>query len=493
MREPLDLASSRRFRAAEDELGPALLGKVIGAVHDFVRRYNADSKTVALEYDRIAGRRTSLGQVLEIDVTGKDRLIALWNPPRLTLLDVGGHEVVARYTATMLATDAATAKRVAPGWYPDRTSNGAIFQDSDSRNWQSFAGEDAPDWLYRLAPTQSGVVNSVRKRFARTSLEDPGRYFVVGGPGTGKTSVLLSLLIAFTTANRQVAIRMSDELLAFMSSCGIELGDYRWTPFHELINQPVDLLLVDDPASAVEIQRALNDGYGRARTVVVAFDPSQLETDLTDAAYERLVESNGVTAYRLRDCYRQKESVGRAAKRVIDRVAESSPFLAEAKKAQFAQAHDQVFGISNDLRFVNRGGVTRVWEQASQRTIKEVAAQVQTRRTWRLNATPILIVVDEFTKAFQWNWKGQFGGRGFQVIGLQDLRAVKGLEHQWVVLVLRESLYHELQEGFAGSTQRIYNARRMLRIPFTRARDGILTVVLPDMDRNDIADAFQWA
>jgi hypothetical protein len=142
---------------------------------------------------------------------------------------------------------------------------------------------------------------------------------------------------------------------------------------------------------------------------------------------------------------------------------------------------------------VNAGGVTRVWEGAGAPTVKDVAAKIQTRKTWTLNRMPILVVVDEFTDAYRWSWKGKFGGRGYKVIGLKELRTVKGLEFQWVVLVIRKSLYHELQTGFTGSTQRIYHQRRLLRIPFTRARDGILTLVLPDMDRHDMVDAFQWA
>ncbi len=42
-----------------------------------------------------------------------------------------------------------------------------------------------------------------------------------------------------------------------------------------------------------------------------------------------------------------------------------------------------------------------------------------------------------------------------------------------------------------GSSQRIYQYRRLLRIPFSRARDGILTLVLPDVLRPGVTDVFR--
>jgi hypothetical protein len=61
----LAIKTSRRFRDAQDGLGPGLRGKVIGAVHDFVRRYEADRRTAAMGYDRLAHMSTTRGDLLD--------------------------------------------------------------------------------------------------------------------------------------------------------------------------------------------------------------------------------------------------------------------------------------------------------------------------------------------------------------------------------------------------------------------------------------------
>ena len=486
------IKASERFLRAQDGLGPGLQGKVIGAVHDFARKYET-MPSMASRGVVLAHMMSPAGQLLEIDVTRKDRLVALWASPTLTLLDVGTKEVVPDYSPSKLATDLANAEKAPKGFDPSDHVTGALFEDEDSRNWESFAGEETSGWLYYLTPAQSAIVNTIRTRLARV-VEDPNRYFIVGGPGTGKTSVLLSLLVELTSAGRSVRLQVSDGLANDIETCGIRIEAFRpKAGMYQFLDTGVDVLLVDDPGDQLQIQTALTNAYGQARCVVVAFDPCQLDTDLTDEAYEALVKTNGVTSYTLRDCYRQKSVVGRAAKRVIDRVAESSPYLADGKKKVFRETHRQVYTLANEFRFVNGGGVTQVWQDADLTSVKQVAERIQSRRAWGMKVAPILVVVDDFTEAREWIWKGRFGGRAFQVIRLAELGTVKGLEYQWVVLVIRASLYQDLQEGFAGSSNRIYQARRMLRIPFTRARDGILTMVLPDVERPGLADAYRWS
>jgi hypothetical protein len=55
---------------------------------------------------------------------------------------------------------------------------------------------------------------------------------------------------------------------------------------------------------------------------------------------------------------------------------------------------------------------------------------------------------------------------------------MKGLEYQHVLLVINRSLFEELESGFEGSGRTIYHARRMLRIPFSRAKDSLVTFVV---------------
>ena len=62
-------------------------------------------------------------------------------------------------------------------------------------------------------------------------------------------------------------------------------------------------------------------------------------------------------------------------------------------------------------------------------------------------------------------------------IKLGETDKIKGVEFQHVILVLPASVYAELQNGFEGATQRGYAARRLLRIPISRAKDSITVFV----------------
>jgi hypothetical protein len=76
------------------------------------------------------------------------------------------------------------------------------------------------------------------------------------------------------------------------------------------------------------------------------------------------------------------------------------------------------------------------------------------------------------------SWKREINGLEAVVINSKDLELVKGLEFQHVFLVLAKELYDEIEHGFNGSGQSRYLARRLLRIPFSRAKDSLVSFVV---------------
>ncbi len=62
-----------------------------------------------------------------------------------------------------------------------------------------------------------------------------------------------------------------------------------------------------------------------------------------------------------------------------------------------------------------------------------------------------------------------------KTISMNEVNKVKGLEFQHVFIFIRKNLFGEIQNGFKGSGQRVYHQRRLLRIPFSRAKDSLVT------------------
>ncbi len=86
------------------------------------------------------------------------------------------------------------------------------------------------------------------------------------------------------------------------------------------------------------------------------------------------------------------------------------------------------------------------------------------------------MAVDEQTEAAAWDWKKALRGIQFRRLSIDKLDQIKGLEYQWAILVISEKLADEVEFGFTGVTRRVYNNRRLLRIPFTRAKDGLFVI-----------------
>lgn len=72
------------------------------------------------------------------------------------------------------------------------------------------------------------------------------------------------------------------------------------------------------------------------------------------------------------------------------------------------------------------------------------------------------------------------GEARYAMVTLDDVESIKGLDFQHVLLVMGEANYREASAGFQGVGRRVYENRKLLRIPFTRARDSMTVLVLKD-------------
>jgi len=159
-------------------------------------------------------------------------------------------------------------------------------------------------------------------------------------------------------------------------------------------------------------------------------------------------------------------------------VAESSPFLADAKQLAYAGKRREVTGLANTVDFPNPSGFVRTYLEA---TLDDWTSHLRWIRSqpglWR-HWEPLLVILDR-PDSLPTEWEGSLARLelGRQVVKLRDLQRVKGLEYQHVVMILTEPRYRSLQGGFVGSGQPRYQEYRLLRIPFSRAKDSIAVFV----------------
>lgn len=483
---------SRRFSKEYKKASVQLQGLIEGTIHDLVRHVRSDRIRFRSNYDSLA----QLPEVMEIDVSGGCRMLAWWSSDTLHLLDVGKHEIVPRYTRVKFFTDKLERSTPPATFWPEGPIHSLRFFTHDPcESYLEFASEQQPDWLYFLSDQQREIVDEVAFKIIEHIQQDEQHapVFILGGPGTGKTSILLNLLKDFTDYGIRTKLALSESVSEYVQACipGLTLSDFRlkneaiylWL---EPDSSERQIILVDDPkdqrqiAEWVESAKRIN-----AYSVIIVFDPCQLSSynpkdktsGITDADFEALCKSTGADVYTLDACYRQKENLGRAARKTMETIANSTPFLASQKIAAFKESHYCLTELANNLDFPNPHGYLKVCEHATAVDIDEETDRLLTMPLWR-HWSPLLIVFDIDLVESDRNLVISPMERIRSTLStIGDVEKIKGLEFQHAFVFVTRNLFNQLENRFEGSGQAAYNERRLIRIPFTRAKDSMTVFV----------------
>jgi len=470
---------TKNFMKSYDAAIVPLQGCIEGAVHDFVRSFRSNPTKCLQSYDRVAGRQDGF---LEIDVAGGPRLIAALRDDALYLLDTGDHEITKRWAGRRMPK-LSDAQPAPSQFLPE--SPGGFFSRVPNRGRSHFANEFDPEWLYFLDAQQAEVLRAILDGMQDGLLSNrPGIFWIVGGPGTGKTCLLLNLLKWAIEAKLKVSIRLSKPVADYIQrSLGKDLGKIVDTRESEDAGtagggKDLDLLLVDDPSTLRGVRSAMDRVAGRtARFVVVGFDPLQMRDSLTDDEFSQVSREYKVSVLRLHTCYRQKEHVGRASAKVADAIAASTPFLAQDKIERYRNDREELTTLANQVRFPNPQGYVDVHLGATdQHVASEVRRILGGDPLWR-HWPPLLVVCDE-SLSLPAGWKRAWSQVRCVEADLDSLERLKGIECQHCFMIIGRELYEAVERGFKGSGQSVYNERRLLRIPFSRAKDSIVTFVV---------------
>jgi hypothetical protein len=401
---------------------------------------------------------------------------------------MGGHEIVVQYRRRRsLAGDLSGACDLPAEFRLG--SRDPLFPEAFRvpKTLERWWPEVSADWLYFLDSEQARTCQEIVESIEDVLIDEGfcAVIFLVGGPGTGKTSILLQLLRQLSNQVEQsgeswtIGLGVSDRLAEYITaSTGWDLTESRRFAAGE--DEP-DILLLDDPIGDWEIElaarRALDDGVLRA--LVVAFDPLQLAESMSDLEYQTLKETSSAVEWNLGTCYRQKQEVGRAALAVARAVAESSPYLDNAKVQRFARERRQLTDLVNELKFTNPSGHAVTFPEASLNDWRAHINWIRQQRGFVDHWPSLLVVVDEATR-LPAGWVGELKGVRYERVPLEEItEQVKGLEYPHVAIVLSHERFEAAQNGFAGSGRRLYNDYRLFLIEFSRDTDRLSVFARP--------------
>lgn len=480
-----EIVQTRRFDKAYRKSCARLQGLIEGAVHDVVNLARSNPSQVSMNFDRHA----LLRGVLEVDITGSHRMLCQWDNGVLHLLDVGDHEVVPRYSRSKFMIDSCDRRSVSEVFWPEMPSSGfRFFSSTPEKNQEFLQQELSSEWLFYLSDQQEDVLLEIASVMIDgvEANESFSPFCLLGGPGTGKTCVLLNLLKELIDAGIDARICLSSAMQEFVKA---------WWPEFDIAGclttvfsaTPDQIVLVDDPADAAQVRHWLTRAaQGLVRGVLLGFDPCQLSgfspsdktSGITDAEFRGMCETYDIMVFGLESCYRQKQNVGQAARKMMDVIAQSTPFLKREKIHQFRQEHEGLTELSNDLSFPTPAGYTETYSPSDSADLESELRRISEGPRW-WHWDPLLIVFDpetsvpdaymDLVERCDISWRS---------CSIRDVGQIKGLEFQHVFLFLGEKLFGQLERGFEGSGQAEYAARRLIRIPVSRAKDSLVTFLV---------------
>ncbi len=485
--EPI-IKATNRFLRSYHRASPNLQEKAEGSLHDFVRFFHANPITCIRNYEQVKNLRNCTRHdrtntdIREFEISGGERMLCDWSFPTLTLVDLGNHSLIKQSKCTEVKKALESIYDAPSQFFPQVKSG--FFVKQTSNEWRTFGSELQSDWIYYLDEEQHGIVESIYND-SITILLTAGYYrinVIIGGPGTGKTCILLNLLKRYyNEGGIKVQFVVSDEVSAYLRA-STQVNIEPFVP-EAPIQSKCDVLLVDDPSSIYRLKEVASYGQnGLAKVIVLAFDPLQLEDALSDDDYREYITSHQVGEYVLHTCYRQKEHVGTVTKAVVDSIARSTPFLADDKQKLHWLQHQRLTELSNNLRFVNPFGYSNFHDQATWVDLQHEISELkrQPGGLWA-HCPPLLVaLVDESLQRLPNEWLQTLGQSRveYRLATVSELQHLKGVEFQHVFAIVGRTLWGQLNGGFSGSGRKTYNQRRLLRIPFSRAKDRLVVFAL---------------
>jgi hypothetical protein len=468
---------SASFRKAYGRSSAGLKWLIQGGVHDLARGIERAPETFKRKYDRLA----SDSSVLEVPISGQHRLLATYQAGRLDVLAVGDHDIVPQFSQTVRKANRVEGFTSAPrDFWPIEGRADSLFLSDPDLTLEKYGPEFDPEWAYFLSPEQTAAADHIFLAYEKLRPAVPALFVIIGGPGTGKTSILLKLLTDFDEFRellgiRRIQFQCSDRLAAYTDAClpALRIQSYRANSY-----PPASVLLMDDPPDLRTINQAFMAASGVTghRMVVIAIDPQQLDATISDKAFDDLVARAKAQRVELHSCYRQKAKVGRAARAAAQVIARSTPFLDTRKVKLFHQEHQSLTRLANSLSFPNPRGYVETYAQAQRRNLSYELERISKYPAWQ--HWPGVLAFLDYGVKLPSSWMKMLEGARAEIVERDRIASIKGLEYQHVLLFLDGETFVRIHEGFTGTGRTVYAWARLLRIPYSRAKDSLVTFVM---------------
>jgi DNA replication protein DnaC len=472
---------------------------VISRTAELIRKAESNPATWHRYEEKLKDDSFGSVQAYKTAVTSGDRLVFVVENNQIILVDIGKHEVMdnyARMSKSARNKDISSTQEV-DLWFANKLSI-KLLEKSSARHKQSssqqkvdvakilseeiqgddfrytFDEELNEEWVLFLGEQQSKIANEIYR-----DLEIPEDkvkiHFILGGPGTGKTIVLLNIAIRLENAGKAVSFELSQGVLKYLNSGATKV------PGANLGPGPGVVLLVDDPADLQSMNGIIRQAKSsKCKAVIIALDPLQWHEKEMPEIFEKIWTSNENVTYKLDVCYRQSAAVAKKQLKLFTSLlGKNSRFLVEAKQKQEKVDLAPYLNLSLDMKFVDEAGRYKVYLSDTQSNfIREIERFRKREYIWT-HTHPIAFIYDDNLPKEVRNYSKEHS-RGLNRIefNYSDYKKTRGVEYQELFLFLDSEFWEKINHGQQGLKTGDWQQIACLHTLFSRPKDGLVIFVI---------------
>jgi len=438
-------------------------------------------------------------QAYKTAVTSGDRLVFVVEKDQLILVDIGKHEIMddyARMSKSARDKDIRSSYEV-DSWFASKLSK-KLLEKSSTRNKENISkqrvniseimseeiqGDDFryafdeelnEKWVLFLDEQQSKVANEIYK-----DLEIPEEkikiHYILGGPGTGKTNVLLNIAIRLENADKAVSFQLSQGVLKYLNSGSTKV------PGANLGPGPGVVLLVDDPADLQSMTGIIRQAKSsKCKAVIIALDPLQWHEKEMPETFEKIWSNYENITHKLDVCYRQSAGVAKKQLKLFTSLlGKNSRFLVEERQKQERMNLAPYLNLSLDMTFVDEAGRYKVYLSETQNNfIKEIERFRKREYIWKHTNPIVFIYHDDLPKEVK-NYAKQYSqGLNRIEFNYSDYKKTRGIEYQELFLFLDFEFWNRINDGQQGLKTSDWQQIACLHTLFSRPKDGLVIFVI---------------
>lgn len=458
-----------------------------------VRKYNADPVNWSYSLEKLKDKSFKSTQVYRLPITSGDRLVFVIDDRSLILADIGNHDVMDEYSRMPKSSrDLDLSKASQPDKWFVREMDGHLSQPkkndtkpivdlvkvlnesqaSASERWL-YEEELDEGWIQYLDQNQASVVEEVLHEL---DIDDDSLkvHFIYGGPGTGKTVVLLNLALQLSNQGRSVSFLLNDQVAKYLNR-----GKQK-VPGVNLGFGPGVTVLLDDPATIDEFADAIRHAQSnKCRALVVGFDPLQWHERKMESKLKAICEKVDYSFSQLWICYRQSFGVAKKSIELTQAIFErSSRFLDQSKITAEKQELQEHIDLISGMEFVDNSGRYMVYERDLVDNLNIEQSRFKSRiDLWKHSPSACFIYEDALIDKWRSVVKDEFSGANKQDLLLSKYPLIRGVEFQEVFLFLTAEFWKKINQGQNGLNSSNWEKLTSLHTIFSRAKDSLVIFI----------------